>query len=508
MRATLTALRARCAREDGYIILIVLALLMIGLAASAAALDATLNSRTSSDRQLRVKRALQAADAGVQVGTYRWNQLDLTKLNFTTGLLSPVTSLLDCVVPSLSPITGVLSYATPVGIDVTTGACPAPDKQTNPIPDTQRLGHHTFTYIQYVPGAASVGPNDTLNPKIVATGVDDNGNSSTCSSSLAATAAQTSGCVVQRVEATLAPIDPFQLVEATGNLNITASALATVAATGDMRTNGSATISSLSFVGTNLFGGSLLSNITYGTTKSVPLVSTATLTKASSSVNRPVIAISSSKADCAEATNPAASCSTVFGSAYVSATKSLKLTSGALTIPAGDYVFCNVNITGGTVITTATATQPVRIYVDSPTSARCNGLASGEGNFTDTTGLTQNAISGVSTLLASSQVQLYVVGNGTGNGTTVQIGPSGGGLSLLESMFIYAPQSTVNIGTTIFDGNVVGDNVNITATALTQNLGLDNYSLDNGVGVFHPIQYSSCSPKWPPSTTASPTVGC
>jgi hypothetical protein len=313
----------------------------------------------------------------------------------------------------------------------------------------------------------------------------------------------------------MGPIDPFQLIEATGPLTIGASALVGVATTGDVRTNQSITVTGLSYTGTALLNSppGVLPNITYGTTKSLPTLHTVTVTQASNSVNRSAITISPSKPDCADTNgNPVSGgCAAVFGSAYNSTTDTLTLSSGSLTIPAGDYVFCNVNVTGGTLLANPTTTGPVRIFVDSPSSNGPNRNCSGQaGNFTDTPGF--GLVSGVGSLLsqvgavsASGQLQVYMASNGT-----AQIGSSNplSLTSLTESMFLYAPTATVTVGTTAFDGNIVGGTTKVYATTLTQNLGLNNYGLYSGVGSFHVIQYQTCTPQWPPPSAANALNGC
>jgi Tfp pilus assembly protein PilX len=507
--------RTRARDERGYVIVLVLVVIAIALAAGFAALASTLSLRQSANRELRVKRALQAADAGLQTALYRWNELNLSTINFTSGELQNLGNLLDCVIPTVNAQGKLTFNAVSIGASATvSSACPDPSGSGlgNAVANTNRIGNHSFFYIQYVPGATASGPGIALNPKIVATGVDDGGNTSTCSSSLTATSSQTSGCVVQRVMAVLGPVDPFQMIEATGNLSIGASALVGVVATGDVRTNGSVTVRGLSYTGTALLSTppGAFANVVYGTTKSMPVLTVAHVEQKANAVNRSPITISPSKPDCADSSGNPVACATVLGSAYTAATHSLSLSTGTLTIPAGDYVFCNVNVTGGTLQANPSATGPVRIYVDSPTSGRCgsDGLGGGQGNFTDTPGFgllssVGSLVNQVGLLAGSSQLQIYMASSGT-----AQIGSSNplSLTSLTESMFLYAPTATVNIGTTAFDGNIIGHNVTVNATVLSQNLGLNNYSLYNGVGVFHPLQYSTCTPQWPPTGTA--TNGC
>ncbi len=138
-------------------------------------------------------------------------------------------------------------------------------------------------------------------------------------------------------------------------------------------------------------------------------------------IQRPAITISAAKSSC-----PAGGCPSVSGGSdhYDSITDTFTMTSAAesVTFAPGDYVFCNFNVTAGTVNVNPTASAPVRIFIDSPNSARCknNGLGSNQGNFTAATGIT-NLLSGT---VAPSVFQIYVQGDGGGydNATSVNIG--------------------------------------------------------------------------------------
>jgi hypothetical protein len=321
--------------------------------------------------------------------------------------------------------------------------------------------------------------------------------------------------------ATLAPIDPFQVVESAGNLTLRGAA---IAVTGDMRTNGNVAlpgvcviVCSATIIGTNLFGGSLAANVTYGGTfthaANVFVDTLDTFTPAVGSVNRQAITVNDSgcPSACVQPSLPSGVTASTLGgtngaaTAYDSTKNTVTMTGGTLTLTPGDYVFCNFNATGGTVKTNipAASTTPVRIFIDSPTSTRCssNGLGASQGSFNSTVGVS-NLVGGAISLTGSSLFQLYVVGNGTANATTVNIGGN-----LIESMFLYAPMSSVTLTALTFEGNVIGNNVDLTATTILQNIGLNNYSLANNVGVFHVSQYSECTPVYP-LPTPDPTSGC
>ncbi|MEA2370386.1 MAG: hypothetical protein QOH12_780 [Solirubrobacteraceae bacterium] len=527
LRHTVRRLRGRAADETGFVMVIALVVMVVSLAFAAAALTGTLATRSSATRDLRSQRALQAADAGIEDGIYRFNQVNVSTLNFTGGLLgSALSSITDCVIPSTSVSGVITAFTLKAAIGATTGACPLPSGSgvPNPISDTIRVGDHGFYEMQQVGGATTsgtIGPNIVLHPKVVAVGVDDGGVTSTCTATPAtATTATTAGCVVRRVMATLAPIDPFQLVEAGGNLTLNGAA---IVATGDMRAGGNLSIPGIGLAGAitgtnalNLSG--LTANITYGGTFShasifVPVLET--FTSQAGAVNRTAVTVDDTgcPSACVTPSLPSGVTAASLGghngvaTAYDSTKNTITLTSNALTFAPGDYVLCNLNATGGSISTNiaSTSSTPVRIFIDSPTSTRCssNGLGSAQGDFSTSVGVS-NLVGGAISLTGSSQFQIYVVGNGTtgAGGSTVTIG---GGLT--ESMFLYAPTSEVTISGLAFEGNAIGYDVTMNAATLLENLAVNNYSLANQVGVFHVAHYTECTPVYP-LPSPDPTSGC
>jgi hypothetical protein len=150
----------------------------------------------------------------------------------------------------------------------------------------------------------------------------------------------------------------------------------------------------------------------------------------------------------------------------------------------------------------------VRIFIDSPTSTRCSGDNSPKGNFNDPAGF-NNQLLGTGGVLASSGMQVYVVGDGSyDSNTTVQIGPVGtGGLLSLSALtygaIVYAPTSkvTVNVPAAcvlsictggVFEGAVVGNDTTVGALTITQDLDIGNYPLYAGVNALRPVQYVQC----------------
>jgi hypothetical protein len=504
-------------------VVVVMLLLVIGIAIGGAALTETLASRSQASRDVRVKRALQAADAGLATELYRANQLNLSTLNLSGGPINwsqVLHDLLVCPVPVV--VSGQIGPLAFVQASASTGnPCPSNSGSgvTNPGPTHEPVGNHSYFDARFVPAASAVGDFRQLAPKIVALGVDDNGN-----------AADSNRYVVRRVEAVLAPIDPFHALEANHDLTVNVPTATTFNGTARAGHN-------LTLVGTGLLGlgtltglnltlsGGLLAPtaLDYGCTftpNSVIRVTLGNFTQVPSGGNcsspffsRPTISISPSKANCSS------SCP---ASGYSGGNQDeIYITNGSsVTFAPGDYVLCSFQ-TNGPVNVNPTATAPVRIFIDSPSSNRCKdfknhtsppaGFKAAPGNFI--------ATQGIGNLLAAthpSQAQVYVVGNGTNDGTTVTSTESG--LSLGQAFFLYAPTSSVNLSSAALlglggtlAGAYVGYDLTVSATVITQDLGLLNYPLSASLGVFHVQQYIDCSTMSVSqfdSASNDPTSGC
>jgi hypothetical protein len=209
-------------------------------------------------------------------------------------------------------------------------------------------------------------------------------------------------------------------------------------------------------------------------------------------------------------------CSSLPSSDYNSTTHTFSMSSGTVTLAAGDYVFCNFNATGGTLNTSSTG--PVQIFIASPSSSLCSsngytetsGVWNG-GNFNAADGINDlltGTVNGVSGTIDPSGLQIYDLGDGKGydNATSVSIGDTSSAQT--QAMIIYAPTSAVTVNTGVctlkvagictagvagaFDGSVIGDNTTITASTITQDLDIGNYPLYSGVNAFRPVEYVQC----------------
>ena len=140
----------------------VLAILAVGLALGAATLAETLSSRSHATLDARQRRALQAADFGVQAVLYHQNELNIDALNLTGGA-GVLGKLSSCVVPVLSSggvtITGTVNATvTTEGVSgsSTVSACPVAQgegaKGTNGGETFIGIGNHDGYAAEFVPG--------------------------------------------------------------------------------------------------------------------------------------------------------------------------------------------------------------------------------------------------------------------------------------------------------------------------------------------------------------------
>jgi hypothetical protein len=504
----IASLRRRLANEEGFAVLAALFVTTIIIAFLAAVVLASVTSVTHGVRDVRVKRALQAADAGIQAGLYALNENDLKNTDFNGGL-SQLINTLNCI-PLKYNAQGQIQAGSAIALtwSAASGQCVPTHNGTAPpgppaFTDPERIGSHAYFQTATVMDTSSSGSRKVLQPIIVSQGVDDGGSGSG------------STPVIRRVEAILRPIDPFQLIEAQGNL--TWEGLFTV--NGDARTGGTwsqgATLVGNAVTGVNLLSGGHIVNTAdfeYGTSYTPNgglTIPAAKGPNGASYFSRPVISVSHSKPDCP------GGLSTNCPTGYQQSTDTFSLSSGTAVFQPGDYVFCSFNANGGATIEAnpTAVNQPVRIFID-PSRSNC---PSGSGNFTSDVAI-QNLLT-----TGPSNLQIYLVGNGTPGGTHVAIDPPVVPSLLPQEFFLYAPKSDVAINFNIFQGAIIGNNVTLqggicvlqvlgscvtrTPSVMTQDLNINNLPLAAGLGAFTVKQYIECQPEQL-ATADSPTKDC
>ncbi len=501
-------LRRKGSGEDGFVMVVTVLVMTIALIITGVAISDTVGARRITDKDRRAQIAQQAADTGLQIALYRANQMNLGKTDFNSGV-SGIANTLGCLVPTT--VSGSVTAFTTVALGASL-SCPASLPPpgggcTPPCWNYEVLGNRTKFASLFIPGQRSNGPSSTtghasLNPVIVAIGRETNGTVTTADD------------VIRRAEAILNPVEPFDMIEATGNLSF--SGVATTL-NGDIRTNGNLSLGFLgSLIGANVLGsdGSLLrlASVEYGGSYS-GLLSVANLVHTTSAFTRTPVSISPTKPDCwngAGAQGTAGACPSA--ASYSSATHKLTVTSGqTVTLGSGDYVFCGVTVVpvsgflgstpGGTLNTSASAAAPTRIFIDSPTSARCSGASPSSTPLS-----LQGKLNTITT--TPSALQIYIAGNGTPGGSSATIDATLTS-TVTPAFFLYAPDTDIAMKVAVFEGNVIGHNVAFSgslATVLTQDLGLSNLPLSSSIGVFSRKQYVQCTGVEPAAT--APTTDC
>lgn len=551
--------------ERGYVIVYVLALMAIALTLGAGVIAATLNSHSLTDHDMRARRAQQAADAGVQSQLYQTAETNFGQAyNFSGGVLG-LGTLLDCLPLQLDAnlqISGVTAYAS------TAGQCPTAllsNGTTTTSNFWRPIGNHAYYESEFFTNKKETNGSGVGSvvefPEIVSIGCY------TQTSSSCGTTPAPSKNIYSRQLVLMQPTGPVQAIEGMGNVTInglSAVGINTAAViNGDVMSGG---VLSLPAVGVAVntswptSGNPILPTFGWTTAPKPSTITTANLVQltgfcsaASPSstcmIKRPPPLVSATT--CGNCTT-GISCASCSGGGYNSSSDTFTLTGGTATFAGGDYVFCNFNASGGTVSASPSSTAPVRIFILPPDQAPCsaNGYtqnvsthAWSGGNFTAANGLGNSltgTVNGVTNTLDPSGLQIYVEGDGSyDNNTSVTLGDAAtcllknpltqiclSGSAPAQGMVIYAPTSsvTVNTGSCLvgllgtctlgvagtFAGSIVGDNVTITAAAITQDLDIGNYPIASGANSFRATQFVQCDPSVTTlsNTLSTDTSGC
>lgn len=222
---------------------------------------------------------------------------------------------------------------------------------------------------------------------------------------------------------------------------------------------------------------------------------------------------------------PLSTASEIGGSGFTLANGDLSMSSGTISLAAGSYFFCNVDVSGGTV--TGPSTGAAQIYVLQPGAPQCAAAEGPQGNVIVTPGISsptslQATVNAATETVNPSSVQIYVAGNPSDKlsvgvakapSTQVSIGNPAAGI---QAMVLYAPRSNVAVTTSAaFIGSAVGWNVTMDAEMVLQDLNLGNYPLSpvvNGITVHQFIECSASvtelAPASSPSAESTDTAGC
>jgi hypothetical protein len=549
---SMTTHPSRGREERGQALVMVLALLVIVLGFGVAVIAGALSAGQLTAHDMRARRAQQAADAGVQSQLYQQSENNLgASYNFNGGLLG-LSSYLDCLPLQLNANLQVTGFASAQASSA--GVCPpAVNSGTGKAqpPYYTALSNDTYYQSEFFSNTQDVnssGLSYVEFPETVSMGCDS-ATASTCGTA-------TSSNVYARELALLAPTGPVQAVEGSGNVTIVGISLLGLGAgvvNGNIMAAGNLIMPSTLSVTVNLsglaastlsptfgYGGTLTGNT--GTAKTVKLsggtctaggsanfaTSPCSIQRQPPTISRPSPDTLSTICSACSTGITCTSCGTGLG--YNSSTDTFSMTGGTAKFATGDYYLCNFKATGGTISAPSSGTGPVRIFILAPNSAPCSSNGYTEtsgawngGNFTATNGVNNLAAGiteGTVSLAANpSAVQIYVEGDGVSSSsapyydgaTSVAIGTSSNSSALTQQLIVYAPTSTVNVDTSscllglssictilsasaggVFEGSVVGENVTIDASVVTQDFDIGNFPIESGADAFRVAEQVHC----------------
>lgn len=453
-------------------------MLVLTLAIGAVAVGQATTALNGSSRDVRVKRALQAADAGLEAAVWRTNTLS-EAVNNPLGLLT-------CAVRVSG---GLVSFVAPGGVG---------GSQWCPVSGPEELGNgESFSYrISALADLNLDGLSSTLDRQIVATG--------------------TSGAVTRRVMANATALDIRRLFDdytvfSNTDLNMSNQAdVGTPAIQGNARSNGN--------INLNSPNATVYGNATPGPGMAVTGSGSATGSTSpalESLVLPPVTMPTGSEIDGNVCKTPGGlanlfwvNCS---NAVWNPTTRRLTVSGGTVVMSGNVHSLCSMTISNhSTVLFTAPLvsglSKPVRIYVDTP--ANCAG-SSGISLSNNPTIKTAQLNLGLNVPLLNSlpsltypTLQVYVAGNSTTTFANNNATPP-------VPMAIYAPSGTVTVDN---HATIVGG---IAANTVTMSNNSDvvpaSASLGGLISSVLPIytisRYKECSAT-PPAANQSPSTGC
>lgn len=465
MRAHAPTARARLGAQDGIAMVAALAVLMVVSVLLAAAVTVGVQTVASARTDANQKSALEAAEAGLQIASYRLNML--------------VPDAAHCVGDAVA------------GPD-TTGTCAS---------STYTLGNGSSYRYWTTPAMSSTDScvGVTL-------------SSASYINQRCITAVGTANGAVARSQirmAAFAATPLFPIPGVTGLKSLSLSGNATV--TGTSASNGTVSAS----------GNATSQQVVIGPSGSTTTTANASLgTK--SQLTSPIVldpvnpgtSNQSSLSNCpARATAGYSSCNDDYritngltsptvapydqssgNVSFDAATRTLTLkANSSLTLGGGLYNFCQINAAGNSAINLAPGVK-VEIFIDSPDDPG-SGCANGSGSL---------SLSGNVTWTNPSQdptaLQIYVYGFNNGSNAV-----SFSGNAAFWGV-VYAPQSTVNLsGNAVFNGAITGNNVSLAGNNFNWVPSVGNLQATTN-GLYYRSAWAQCTPTAP--TAGAPGSGC
>jgi Tfp pilus assembly protein PilX len=455
--------RTRFTAERGSVLVIALLVLSGVLMLSAVAIGAAVQNSSSDRRDANDKGALEAAEAGLQVATYRLN------------MLNPASSY--CVGDA-------------VASPDSTGTCAS---------SIYTLGNGS-TYQYYTtpalsPSGACVGATLSL-----AAGINQR----------CVTAVGTANGITDRAQIRVAAYTATPLFQYAG-----ATGLSGVTVTGNGAVNGAvASNKNISLTGNGSVGALYLGpsgtlttsgNAHYASKNSVPTIvldpvnpGTSNQTSLSACPARQAAGFPSCNDDYRITDGTASPIVSPYdqssGVSFNAATRTLSLSGKAsLTLGGSLYNFCQISLSGQATISLAPGAK-TEIIIDSPDDPG-SGCPSGTGSL---------SMSGQAswTNLSQDPTALQIFAYGLNNlSSTVQLSGNGNFWGA-----VYAPHSTVSItGNGTFNGAVVGNVVNLSGNGFNWNQSAGTLMATSN-GIFYRTAWAQCTSA--PTTASAPGSGC
>lgn len=449
--------------EGGIALVVAICSLALMLSMSAIALQQAVSALRQSSHQGNVKRALQAADAAVEIATWRAERLDIGQTLKIDPLNPASIASQNCVV-STTTLAGVdLSRLDPATPRDPGGNQWCPESAPETTSDKA-----TFTYRMSQLLRAGVGPcgsgSGLLNLDRDVVGVGRSGD--------------VTRRIKARLQAQISLLSGSAVQSGSATSPLTMSGTARIL--GDAQSNGSITGTGLNVISgsaTTGSGGTVIGVVPGGAkgpacqTFSIPDVDQGTVTTVNDDLQR--------SDGCADPLlGLPLSCSVLFlppsgGVQYDAAKRTLRVWGNGRSILTGaNYSFCSIRLEGNGVLETRNATPVTRLFLDDP--ANCPGVP-GAGTI-NVDG--QARILNCHPQTAPQSLQLCAVGNpGIPTTQTLAAGAllTGAlrgvlcGLNLPvvgEPMTIVAPHSTLELGgSTALAGQVAADVVHMSGLA-------------------------------------------
>lgn len=437
--------------ESGNAMAVAMGVLAVTGVITASVFAVSVNLSSSSNKSRDGKKALAAADAGLEAAVYRMNKQNLenTTSCFTTGLVAPVN-----------------------------GVCPG---------YTESLGNGS-SYTYYVSPALADGDSCAGVP-VSYTGDDDVTIVQRC-----VTAAGTSNGVTRRIQARVASYIGLQLFTIgilgldTVKIN-NGSTAATV-----VGSNGNVTIGNSNSV-TGLQLGPSAPNATVGPTSVVGSTERRSVSEGSHVLAPVDVGNSATVNDNARITDGRDASANV---TYNAATRVLTMgNNSSLTLGGGTYNFCKFEATNSATLNVAVGAK-TRIFIDSPDRAG-SGCAAGTGTFTAKQALTINNPG------AAENLQIYVYGRSSSGADSLDVVFDN--TFSLNKGFIYAPQSAVEFkNAAIVVGAVASTSIDFKNTVhFTWDATLADLRAET-LSVFYKTAWKECRSQQ--LTSTDPTSGC